>query len=1712
MATPREHIEHLRKTWFSIGGDVNPLASMLDQAVKYLSTELYTKDVHFLMELIQNAEDNEYPDGVDPSLEFVLTSRDITATGAPATLLLFNNEKGFSAKNIESLCNVGNSTKKGQRKSGYIGEKGIGFKSVFLITAQPYIFSNGYQIRFNEEPCPPCNLGYIVPEWIDEKPSLLDIKQIYGSGRTIPNTTIIFPLKPDKVKPVTQQLSSIHPEILLFLGKIKSLSIREDHENPNHNSLSAIAITKETNFVTRKNIDALSYTLHLSADENNDHIERECSYYMWKQRFPVKEENRVERRMEVEDWVITLAFPNGDRLHGGMSSPGVYAFLPTEMITNFPFIIQADFILVSSRETIRLDSIWNQGILDCVPSAFVNALISLVKTTEDAPVSSLPQMFNFLPVKSSPYPQLDALRKSIKEKLDEENIIPIESYMEQKFFCKPREVRRILPAFWSILHQARVQGVSLHNLSSHGCYILNSSFDTAEYDEILDFLGVERVNIEWYASCIEGSNLVTGISEQTYLGLLLFLVDNWGAICGNSKMKNIPILKYIDLDGSVSLCSIIETTHLSCKKTLCVSHSFGNISWLIDWHKEFRCMAKHFFLPRSTQEAIMLSSRKEALVGWLRNQAGVNSFTLFDYAALLIKHLNYDNKLVNAYTHFLYHSVSRELLSQSEVDYLFRNLPLIDNYGHITSVRNGVLVPANGSKWVKLIASNPWRSQGFVELGESYLKPASFAGCSTTGEQLLKFLKDHIEVADVPYVRPPNSEIPSVSAPLTKQNVFLLLQWIRNLMLQRSPFPQKFLASIKEGSWLRTTMKHISGYRPPSQSFMLTSSAADSNWGSILQNASLLVDVPLIDVEFYGDEIIGYKEELKIVGIMTEYGEACKFIGDHLMSLAASLTLTKSNVMTMLNFIRMLRQNFLPPENFISSIRGGDWLRTSCGKRSPVGSVLYNHEWESARQISNIPFVDESFYGEEILDFKTELQLLGVVVDFGGCYPVVVNHLKHPSSLSNLTADALLLALECMRQLPFSDRISRALVNAECFKTSLGYKNPYECFLSDPGWSCLFEVFSELPIVETDAYGVDVFSFKVELKKLGVKVDFEDAINAFTSVFRRYASRSSLTKEKTLLFLSCFRQLRKSNLKFPLDLKKCIRDEKWLRTRLGDYRSPRKCILFGPEWELISPITCLPFLNDSENHYGKGIHEYKEELGSMGVVTDLKNGAEFVVDNLLFLSYYRCITPSNVRALLECISLLLKNTDYSFPSAFLEKTSGPWLKTYAGYMAPDRCCLFDSKWDSIVKRTDGPFIDEEFYGFNISLFRKELGAIGVGVDAKYACSLLASHLESFSDFAAIVRIYNFLREYKWEPDGEAASTIWIPDGCNNGNWVNPGDCVLHDSAELFNVRLHVLENHYEPKLLIFFSKAFKVRSDPSFDDYCKLWKEWESCGRQLTDSECCTFWKYFMRLMSLSSLSQTQDLLKLPVVLRSGGILLADKTDVFIADDLQLMDLFQEFSPHPLFVWYPQPSLPSLPRSELLEAYRKLGVRTISKIVQKEELSLSDGVDAEQVNLRDSLIGKGLVRSILSFLAGPLNMEAQKRHETVQCLLNLTIMETLEPFTLCYSLSLTSGEVVTVRASQMVRWDRESSTLFTHKMGSTGGRKNVISFATCFAEEIAKGVLWDKEDHVDVLTELIKLVCLLEFDDEAVQFLMKSKNLEIFMEDEDLLSATFPSD
>lgn len=96
------------------------LKELVGRSLDRLSKELYSKDSHFVLELIQNADDNTYP--VDQWKEN--KSREhpaIVLVVEAGCITLLNNESGFSEKNIRALCDVGQSTK-GKHKQGYIGK------------------------------------------------------------------------------------------------------------------------------------------------------------------------------------------------------------------------------------------------------------------------------------------------------------------------------------------------------------------------------------------------------------------------------------------------------------------------------------------------------------------------------------------------------------------------------------------------------------------------------------------------------------------------------------------------------------------------------------------------------------------------------------------------------------------------------------------------------------------------------------------------------------------------------------------------------------------------------------------------------------------------------------------------------------------------------------------------------------------------------------------------------------------------------------------------------------------------------------------------------------------------------------------------------------------------------------------------------------------------------------------------------------------------------------------------------------------------------------------------------------------------------------------------------------------------------------------------------------------------------------------------------
>ncbi|RDY11517.1 hypothetical protein CR513_03806, partial [Mucuna pruriens] len=278
----------------------------------------------------------------------------------------------------------------------------------------------------------------------------------------------------------------------------------------------------------------------------------------------------------------------------------------------------------------------------------------------------------------------------------------------------------------------------------------------------------------------------------------------------------------------------------------------------------------------------------------------------------------------------------------------------------------------------------------------------------------------------------------------------------------------------------------------------------------------------------------------------------------------------------------------------------------------------------------------------------------------------------------------------------------------------------------------------------------------------------------------------------------------------------------YLLTRVGGYCCPRYCILDGVAWKSISSITRLPFIDDCENCY---------ELKSIGVVTEFKDGVKFVPKCLSFPSDPSFITLESVFSFLECIT---------------NRLSRNWLKTHAGYRPPDKCMLFDSQWNSFLKPTDGPFIDENFYGPEIASYKKELNAIRVIIDVEKGCSLVASHLDFLSDYDTIVQIYRYLSEHNWKPGDKASRKIWIPE---SAKW----NVFIHDQDNLFGSKFYVLRDIYYKKNLPFFSFDMEVRNQPSLDDYVYLWKEGESSVEQLSYDKCSKFWMFMLKHLTTNT-------------------------------------------------------------------------------------------------------------------------------------------------------------------------------------------------------------------------------------------------------------------
>ncbi|CAF3623985.1 unnamed protein product [Rotaria sp. Silwood1] len=353
-----EHIESIRRGFGVDSGldasgqsIVNNLQGMIERSLQKLSHDLYSEQGHFVLELIQNADDNQYASDRLPTLRFVLSDKRI---------LVCNNEIGFQPNNVDAICNVG-ATTKGKHKQGYAGHKGIGFKSVFMVSNRPEIHSRDYHFCFDTADGKE-QIGYIRPIWLDKCDEVLPSAEEW-------TTCIRLPIQ--RGSRLEENFDNIQAKLLLFLNRLRRIEIV--------GQLSSATTSDRSRIFTR--IDhADGKIIELQETTTNGTVTTNL-WLVVKKVLQVPEhvkEKLCEVKCDVHSTTIAIAYPLNNLQNSIQQLPPaqpLFAYLPLRSY-GFRFILQADFEIPVTRQEILHDNIWNEWLknemVQLIPLAYTH--------------------------------------------------------------------------------------------------------------------------------------------------------------------------------------------------------------------------------------------------------------------------------------------------------------------------------------------------------------------------------------------------------------------------------------------------------------------------------------------------------------------------------------------------------------------------------------------------------------------------------------------------------------------------------------------------------------------------------------------------------------------------------------------------------------------------------------------------------------------------------------------------------------------------------------------------------------------------------------------------------------------------------------------------------------------------------------------------------------------------------------------------------------------------------------------------------------------------------------------------------------------------------------------------------------------------------------------------------------------------------------------
>lgn len=280
-----------------------------------LAKNLYNSSARFVFELLQNADDNHFTKAraraAVPFVSFRVYTRRIVVEC---------NEDGFTRANLVAICNVGKSSKYGAQ--GYIGEKGIGFKSVFMAAWKAHIQSGDFSFSFQHNK-DGSGMGMISPIWED-----VDEELDYPLTRItlFLHETGDHDVLAKQRETTLQQFRELQDTILIFMKNLKRIEIVMYDENDLIVSTTTYLVESEVN-------DRVSLGKRILQNGQTHYHTR---YYHITKRIVddlSKNENRTYSRIEEVTKAyataeIILAFPLTHASIPIIEPQEVFAFLP----------------------------------------------------------------------------------------------------------------------------------------------------------------------------------------------------------------------------------------------------------------------------------------------------------------------------------------------------------------------------------------------------------------------------------------------------------------------------------------------------------------------------------------------------------------------------------------------------------------------------------------------------------------------------------------------------------------------------------------------------------------------------------------------------------------------------------------------------------------------------------------------------------------------------------------------------------------------------------------------------------------------------------------------------------------------------------------------------------------------------------------------------------------------------------------------------------------------------------------------------------------------------------------------------------------------------------------------------------------------------------------------------------------------------------------